>query len=322
MMNQFLSTLESIFVPPPPPVAGVSANAASMASPASMPVNTAPQGDNAVAAALKILGQGGKQKEAEQLLEVLKPKDRAPQKRNWQDFLFETGLGMMAAGGQPGATLLGAAGEGALSANKSERRRMREQERLDLLKEGQERDALKSVMALLGDQTKTEFSQGMAEKQFGLSKDRLAFDRDMGMKRLALAQSEAGRGRYQILQTPQGTFRINIDTGAAEPVMAGDTQLPGKDDFSTPAAMTLAAKLVEGSQFSDKPMDFGGAMNEVMNQYNSAKAQRSVPSAAGGATPAENQSLPPMAKVRAKLKEQGASEEQIKLYLQKYYGSK
>lgn len=311
----FIDQLQSMFVPSSPPVAGVSLTPTP---------DTAPQGDGAIAAALKILGQGGKQKEAEALMQVMRPRDHQPEKTDWRQFLFETGLGMMAAGGKPGATFLGAAGEGALAANKNSDRRKREAERRALFKDSQERDALKSVIGLVGDQAKTEFSQDMDKKRLGLSEEQLALQRDLGFKRLALSQQAANRGRFQVMQTPQGTFRINMDTGEASPVMAGDVQLAGKEEFSIPSAMRMATDLVEGSQFSNKPMDFGGAMNEVMNYYNTAKAQRSPAPAqqggAGGGMTARPRSLE---QIKGLLRQKGFSgltDDQINAWLKQQAG--
>jgi hypothetical protein len=209
-----LSSMKPPYAPPPT----MPSNPVTMAPP-SRPMASSQSGG--YSAFQKLLTDAQGQIKANQSNKS-EPTDMFEGMSDLQRFLLETGLGMMVAGGKPGATFLGAAGEGAMgAANNTEMRTEKKRKRQDELS----KQKIDELMQLVG-----------------LGKTSL--DADMDMKRFMLSQQQANKPDYSTIETDSGMMRFNKDTGSLEPLMFDGKPL--RAARASKSTEELAAELMKG----------------------------------------------------------------------------
>lgn len=166
--------------------------------------------------------------------------------------VMKGGLGMMQAGGQPGATFLGSLGSGgqaglaSLEQQKAEQEKRNEQQRMDSI------DAFRAQMGLA---TNTR-SARMDANKFDYTKQHDAAELDLQRQKIA---AEAGQGNFDVIPNDDGSASlINKKTGAITPAPGVRPKINKGIDtnkFDENFAKRLGSELQANGLDPDTPID-------------------------------------------------------------------
>ena len=224
--------------------------------------------------------------------EARKPEKDTPSSEDWKRILLDAGLGMMAAGGQRGATFLGSLGQGgagAISGWDRRRKDKRDEDREDRREMSDATRTLFNTANVVADNNlaNKKFSHDitMDDKRFGLDQQRVG----MEGARLGMERERMGREGWDTITGSDGsTYRMNKYTGQMEPLtINGETFKSGDKNLQnmlTQAAVTQVLKNnADGLGLNETPLD--QQMRDAVNaiQGITAGKQPAAP-APGGAT--------------------------------------
>lgn len=148
--------------------------------------------------------------------------------------MLEVGLGMMAAGGKPGATFGGAVGEAGGAAVKSmddRREKKRRDDRDDREDKTRQLMATLGIAGQYGDTSfrnkKFDYDKTQDDRRYGMDLERLGLDK----QRLGMEAKRLEMGDEQIIQGADGiSYRYNKLNHSLEPLMNGDQPFRGQSN--------------------------------------------------------------------------------------------
>ena len=240
------------------------------ALPAQEPIPQETTNTSNIQSILNAAGYKSSPEDVEKMVKTMTPKrnDEPEDSMNWQQFFFETGLGMAAAGGKRGATFLGAMGEGAQGANKNANQRRQEKQRRKDAQSLQEAQALKQVMDILAGKENRDFRENQADRSFGLQERGLDMqqanaDRNYGLANERLSIARRGENKGQLSQTENGYMMLDPYSGSVSPVeMDGSPVMPTSGGLS-PKELTQMAIDLQSNSIT--PMSSDIAAKSVMD---------------------------------------------------------